>query len=67
MYDYEGHYDQVEVYTSIVSVVETIGKKEKVTSEREGDFSVNHDRCQISTLADDLDDLDLPGSFARRI
>jgi hypothetical protein len=22
---YEGHYDQVEVYTSIVSVVETIG------------------------------------------
>mgnify|MGYP000131700035 FL=1 len=32
MYDYEGHYDQVEVYMSIVSVVETIGKKEKVTS-----------------------------------
>jgi hypothetical protein len=32
MYDYEGDYDQVEVYMSIVSVVETIGKKEKVTS-----------------------------------
>jgi hypothetical protein len=32
MYDYEGHYDQVEVYMSIVSVVETIGKKEKVIS-----------------------------------
>jgi hypothetical protein len=61
MNDYEGHYDQVEVYMSIVSVVETIGR------EREGDFSVDHDRCQISTLADDLDDLDLPGSFARRI
>jgi hypothetical protein len=25
MLRYEGHYDQVEVYTSIVSVVETIG------------------------------------------
>ena len=32
MYDYEGHYDQVEGYMSIVSVVETIGKKEKVAS-----------------------------------
>jgi hypothetical protein len=49
MNDYEGHYDQVEVYTSIVSVVETIGR------EREGDFSVDHDRCQISTSTDDLD------------
>ena len=30
MYDYEGHYDQVEVYMSIVSVVETIGKKRRL-------------------------------------
>jgi hypothetical protein len=52
---YEGHYDQVEVYMSIVSVVETIG------IEGEGIFPLKvtdayispekHDRCQIFSLS----------------
>jgi hypothetical protein len=52
---YDGHYDQVEVYMSIASVVETIG------IEGEGNFSLKvtdaqislekHDQCQIFSLS----------------
>jgi hypothetical protein len=42
---YKGHYDQVEVYMSIASAVETIG------IEGEGILPEKHDRCQIFSLS----------------
>jgi hypothetical protein len=52
---YEGHYNQVEVYMSIVSVVETIGiEGEGIFSLKVTDAQISlekHDRCQIFSLS----------------
>jgi hypothetical protein len=52
---YEGHHDQVEVYMSIVSVVETIGiEGECIFSLKVTDAQISlekHDRCQIFYLS----------------
>jgi hypothetical protein len=52
---YERHYDQVEVYISIVFVVGTIGiEGEGIFSSKVTDAHISlekHDRCQIFSLS----------------